>query len=166
MADAHRLPRRRSTRLALIAGTLSAALMTACSPGGSSDSTAPGTPAGSLPAADAGGTTASPGVAPAAPAQAYVDAVNTGDLDALVAAFAPDGQVTDVSRPIRGRDAIRTWARNEVIGGRLQVLSVTAMPGGQDLLVHWAPQGSSGWRAHYRFTMTGTAITLADLQYA
>src|SRR3712207_4558894 len=136
MADATRPQRRRSTRLALIAGTLSAALMTACS-GGGFDSTAPGTPSGSLPAAEAGGTAASPGVAPAAPAQAYVDAVNVGDLDALVAAFAPDGQVTDVSRPIRGRDAIRTWAGNEVIGGRLQVLSVSAMPGGQDLLVHW-----------------------------
>ncbi len=83
-----------------------------------------------------------------------------------MAAFAPEGQVTDVSRPIRGRDAIRTWAGNEMIGGRLEVLSATAMPGGQDPLVHWAPAGSSGWRAHYRFTMTETAITLADLQYA
>jgi ketosteroid isomerase-like protein len=101
-----------------------------------------------------------------APAQAYVDAVNSGDLDALVLAFAPDGEVMDVDRPIRGRDAIRAWAANEVMGGRLQVLSVTAMPSGQDLLVHWAPRGSSGWRARYRFTMTGTAITLADLQYA
>ncbi len=53
-----------------------------------------------------------------------------------------------------------------MIGGRLEVLSATAMPGGQDPLVHWAPAGSSGWRAHYRFTMTETAITLADLQYA
>jgi hypothetical protein len=102
----------------------------------------------------------------AAAAQAYVDAVNSADLDALVRAFAPQGQVLDVSRPIRGRDAIRTWARNEVIGGRLKVLSVTAMPGGQDLLVHWAPAGSDGWRAHYRFTMTADGITLADLQYA
>jgi hypothetical protein len=83
-----------------------------------------------------------------------------------VAAFAPDGQVTDVTRQIRGRDAIRTWARNEVIGGRLQVLSVTPVPGGQDLLVHWAPRGPSGWRAHYRFTTTATTITHADLQYA
>lgn len=102
----------------------------------------------------------------AAPVQAYVGAVNAGDLDALVAAFAPDGQVTDVSREIRGREAIRTWARNEVIGGRLEILSIDAMPGGQDLLVHFAPRGSAGFRAHYRFTMTETAITLADLQYA
>jgi hypothetical protein len=74
--------------------------------------------------------------------------------------------VTDVTRPIRGHDAIRAGARNEVLGGRLQVLSVTPTPGGQDLLVHWAPQGSAGWRAHYRFTTTATAIALADLQYA
>jgi hypothetical protein len=53
-----------------------------------------------------------------------------------------------------------------VIGGRLQVVSVTGMPNGQDLLVHWAPRGSDGWRAHYRFTVTADGITLADLQYA
>ncbi len=32
--------------------------------------------------------------------------------------------------------------------------------------MHWALAGSNGWRAHYRFTMTAHAITLADLQYA
>jgi hypothetical protein len=154
--------RRRPGRLALITGALTTAtLMAACGPTGSSGTTAAEAPDSSPPA-----VAVSPGMAPAAPAQAYVDAVNAGNLDALVGAFAPDGQVTDVTRPIRGRDAIRTWADDEVIGGRLQVLSVTAMPGGQDLLVHWAPQGSSGWRAHYRFTMTATAITRADLQYA
>jgi len=72
----------------------------------------------------------------------------------------------EVSRSIRGHEAIRRWADNEVMGGRLQVLSVTPMPRGKDLLVHWAPGGSGGWRAHYRFTMTDNAITLADLQYA
>ena len=102
----------------------------------------------------------------AAPAQAYVDAVNRNDLQALVDAFAPDGQVNDVSRPIKGRDAIRAWADREVMGGRLDVLTVTPIADGQDLLVHWAPAGSDGWRAHYRFTMTDSHITLADLQYA
>jgi hypothetical protein len=163
----HPLPRRSAHLLALLAGALTTTvLMTGCSPAPPAGSTAPATPAESTSAASAERPATPPAVAPAAPAQAYVDAVNAGDLDALVEAFAPDGQVTDVNRPIRGRDAIRTWADNEVIGGRLQVLSVTAIPGGQDLLVHWAPQGSAGWRAHYRFTMTATAITVADLQYA
>ncbi|MEO3745222.1 nuclear transport factor 2 family protein [Plantactinospora sp. B5E13] len=127
-----------------------------------------GATSASRPAGSDGPATAAPGSGPAVagPAQAYVDAVNAGDLDALVAAFAPDGLVVDVNRRIEGRDAIRAWADAEVIGGTLRVLEVAAKPGGQDLLVHWAPGGSAGWRAHYRFTMTATTITTADLQYA
>ncbi|WP_161791030.1 nuclear transport factor 2 family protein [Actinomadura welshii] len=107
-----------------------------------------------------------PVVQVAAQAGRYVDAVNRRDLDALVESFAPGGKIVDVSREIGGRPAIRDWARAEVIGGRLEVLSVTRTAGGQDLLVHWAPRGGTGWRAHYRFTFQGDRIALADLQYA
>ncbi|MFI7229915.1 nuclear transport factor 2 family protein [Nonomuraea angiospora] len=100
-------------------------------------------------------------------ARAYVDAVNARDLDALVAAFASDGVVIDVTRPIRGHDAIREWARAEVIGGTLEVVSVAERrANGQKLLVHWAPEGSGGWRAHYDFTVSDGRIVRADLQYA
>jgi hypothetical protein len=106
-----------------------------------------------------------PGVSPAA--LAYVDAVNAEDLDALVASFAADAVITDVSRQIAGQDAIRSWADREVIGGSLQVLDVVEdRPDGQLLLVHWAPGGSGGWRAHYDFTFSGGRLTAADLQYA
>ncbi|MEW1841732.1 nuclear transport factor 2 family protein [Nonomuraea angiospora] len=99
--------------------------------------------------------------------RAYVDAVNARDLDALIAAFASDGVVIDVTRPIRGHDAIREWARAEVIGGILKVVSVAERrASGQKLLVHWAPAGSGGWRAHYDFTVSGGRIVRADLQYA
>lgn len=165
--------RRSTTYTGVLAAAVLTAATSACGPTGQSTSSTAGpisTVVSASPAASStsGRAAASPTASPsmAAPAQAYVDAVNAGDLEALARAFAPDGEVRDVSRPIRGRDAIRTWAGNEVIGGRLQVLSVTAMPGGQDLLVHWAPAGSAGWRAHYRFTMTDSEITLADLQYA
>lgn len=107
-----------------------------------------------------------PVVQVAAQAGRYIDAVNRSDLDALVESFAPDGKVMDVSREISGHLAIRDWARNEVIGGRLKVLSVTRRSGGQDLFVHWAPQGSNGWRARYSFTFQGDRIALANLQYA
>lgn len=120
--------------------------------------------------------TASPSASPPAPpavtgvqpaAQAYVDAVNRQDLDALVDAFAPDGRMIDVSRTIAGREAIRDWARKEVIGGRLRVVSIAERRAdGQKLLVHWAPSGSDGWRAHYDFTVSGNGIRTADLQYA
>ncbi|MFC5832702.1 nuclear transport factor 2 family protein [Nonomuraea insulae] len=100
-------------------------------------------------------------------ARAYVDAVNARDLDALVSAFAPDAEIIDVSRSIRGHDAIREWAGDEVIGGTLRVVSIAEdRADGQKLLVHWAPAGSDGWRAHYDFTVGGGRIVRADLQYA
>ncbi|WP_143591375.1 hypothetical protein [Thermoactinospora rubra] len=47
----------------------------------------------------------------------------------------------------------------EVIGGTLRVLRIVqARPDGQRLLVHWAPAGSDGWRAHYDFTVAGGRI--------
>jgi hypothetical protein len=100
-------------------------------------------------------------------AQAYVVAVNRRDLDGLVNAFHTDGRIVDVSRTITGQDAIRTWARNEVIGGSLQVLEVVERRStGQKLLVRWAPAGSDGWLAHYDFTSDGGRIRVANLQYA
>ncbi|TQF04889.1 nuclear transport factor 2 family protein [Kitasatospora acidiphila] len=99
-------------------------------------------------------------------ARAYVDAVAAKNLDGLVAAFAPDGVVVDVGRQIRGRDAIRQWAGNEVIGGRLTVLRATARPGGTTMLVVFAPGGSGGFRADYAFDLSGGLISRAELTYA
>jgi ketosteroid isomerase-like protein len=100
-------------------------------------------------------------------ASAYVDAVARRDLDALAAAFAPDGVVVDVQRRIEGRDAIREWAAREVIGGSLRVDAVTALgPDVQRVRVHWAPSGSAGWAADYTFRVGGGEIVEADLQYA
>jgi ketosteroid isomerase-like protein len=104
-------------------------------------------------------------VAPAV--RSYVDAVNVQSLDALVQAFTADAVITDVTRQIAGQDDIRSWADREVIGGSLQVLEVVEdRPDGQLLLVHWAPTGSDGWRAHYDFTMSDGRLSAADLQYA
>lgn len=101
-----------------------------------------------------------------APADCYVDAVNAKNLDALVACFAPDAVIIDVSRRITGVDAIRTWANNEVIGGSLRVIESTPTPNGVRLLVHWAPRGSTGWQAYYTFDYQNGQLTQADLQYA
>lgn len=154
---------RPGTAARTIVALVAVAAVAACA-----DDVAPpsGDPVGTAPATAGprGETPPAPAVAPAA--QRYVDAVNAADLDALVAAFAPEAVVVDVSRRIRGHEAIRTWADREVIGGSLRVLESTPMDGGVDLLVHWAPEGSAGFRAHYRFTIGGDVITGADLQYA
>jgi hypothetical protein len=87
---------------------------------------------------DGGGAGAVPAVL------AYVDAVNSQDLDDLVQTFAPDAVITDVSRQIAGHDAIRDWADREVVGGSLRILDVVEdRPDGQKLLVHWAPAAAA-----------------------
>ena len=46
----------------------------------------------------------------------YLAAVNTFDLDGMIAAFAPDAYVNDARREINGIDAIRRWAEKEMVG--------------------------------------------------
>ncbi|WP_218009559.1 MBL fold metallo-hydrolase [Actinomadura kijaniata] len=102
-----------------------------------------------------------------APVSAYVGAVNDRNLDALAGAFAADAELIDVGRRFTGRAAIRAWAENEVIGGRLTVTRVAEnRPGHQRLLVRFAPGGSGGFDAYYAFTVNGSSITRAELTYA
>jgi hypothetical protein len=103
-----------------------------------------------------------------APVRCFRGAVNTEALDRLVNCFAPRGVVVDVGRRIPGRAAIRTWAANEVMGGRLTVIRRVAQPrnpNGLTLLVRYAPGGTGGFLAHYRFVMRNGLITLLDLTY-
>jgi hypothetical protein len=46
----------------------------------------------------------------------YLDAVNSFDLDGMVATFAPDAYVNDARREINGINAIRRWATKEMVG--------------------------------------------------
>lgn len=154
---------------AVLTPVLAAVALPACSPAGSTptaeSSQAPSSPqSSSAPAAASSGSSRSSAL-PAA-AQRYVDAVNSQSLDRLVSAFAPDGEVVDVSRRIRGRDAIRTWAASEVIGGSLRVDRVIRSGDRYRLRVRWAPAGSAGWAADYTFAVRDDQITVADLQYA
>ncbi|WP_438352347.1 nuclear transport factor 2 family protein [Microbacterium sp. CJ88] len=50
------------------------------------------------------------------PISAFIDATNSADSDAFVAAFAPDGSLDDWGRVARGHDAIREWDRTDNIG--------------------------------------------------
>jgi ketosteroid isomerase-like protein len=61
----------------------------------------------------------------------YLEAVKAGDLNGLARCFADDAVVTDVSREIRGLEAIREWARTEIfrIHVRFDVLRVTESDG-------------------------------------
>jgi ketosteroid isomerase-like protein len=51
----------------------------------------------------------------------YLAAVNTFDVDGMVAAFAPDAYVNDARREINGADAIRRWAEKEMVGDHVRM---------------------------------------------
>lgn len=51
----------------------------------------------------------------------YVAAVNAFDEDGIVATFAGDALVNDVRREFWGKDAIRGWIREEIVGARVTV---------------------------------------------
>jgi predicted transcriptional regulator len=51
----------------------------------------------------------------------YVAAVNAFDEDAIIATFAEDALVNDVRREFWGKDAIRRWIREEIVGDRVTV---------------------------------------------
>jgi hypothetical protein len=48
------------------------------------------------------------------PIEIYVHAINAGDPAALQSAFADDAVVKDIGREIRGKAAIKEWARTEI----------------------------------------------------
>jgi SnoaL-like domain len=50
-----------------------------------------------------------------------VAAVNAFDEDAVVATFADDALVNDVRREFWGKDAIRSWVREGIVGDRVTV---------------------------------------------
>jgi hypothetical protein len=49
----------------------------------------------------------------------YIAAVNAFDLDRIVATFAPDAYVNDVSREMWGTAAIRAFTAKEIVGDRV-----------------------------------------------
>ena len=65
------------------------------------------------------------------PIASYLAAVNTGAKEQFAASFADDAVVFDVSRELRGRDAITAWASADIFGANVHfdVLEVTERPG-------------------------------------
>jgi ketosteroid isomerase-like protein len=62
-----------------------------------------------------------------APVASYVQAANTFDLEALLAAFVDDAIVNDQLQEYRGKEAIKDWAARDIIGDHVTMYVVTAM---------------------------------------
>lgn len=48
--------------------------------------------------------------------QAFIDATNSGDTEAFVAAFTDDAYLNDWGREFHGHDGVRSWDRTDNIG--------------------------------------------------
>ena len=68
-------------------------------------------------------------IAPAV--QRYVDAVNSFDIEAVVASFAADALVNDNHREFADPEAIRAWVADEIVGDRvtMEVIESTERSG-------------------------------------
>jgi hypothetical protein len=51
----------------------------------------------------------------------HVSAVNAGDIDAVMATFAPDAYVNDAHREFVGAEAIRRWVAREITGDKVSI---------------------------------------------
>jgi hypothetical protein len=102
-----------------------------------------------------------------APAKCYFETIEAKNLDAFVNCFATDAVILDVSREIKGRAAIRTWAKNEVVGGQYTLLESKITKDGVSVLLRFAPSGyPNGFRARYEFMLRDGKIVSMNLQYA
>jgi hypothetical protein len=81
-----------------------------------------------------------------APVQALVDAINSADIEAFVAAFTPDGYVDDWGRVLRGPDGVRSWGESDAIGAGAQmtVLDVTTTGDVTELRFGWRSRVFNG----------------------
>jgi len=96
-----------------------------------------------------------------APVQAALDAANSGDTDAFVAAFATEGIVDDWGREFRGHRDIEGWSDAEFIGKHVTLQVTGTRQAGNRTLVS-AQVGGKGFNgpSEFDFTVEGDLITL------
>ena len=96
-----------------------------------------------------------------APVQAALNAANSGDTDAFVAAFAIEGVVDDWGREFRGHRDIEGWSDAEFIGKHV-TLQVTGTRQDGNTTVVSTQVGGKGFNgpSDFAFTVEGDVITL------
>lgn len=93
------------------------------------------------------------------PVAAVVDAINNGDEDAFVAAFAPDGYVDDWGRVLQGPEGVRSWAQTDAIGMRasMTVLSASTEGDTTHITFDWKSDRFNGQSEAY-VTVSGDQV--------
>jgi hypothetical protein len=93
-------------------------------------------------------------------ARRFVDAVNAGDTDQVLATLTDDAVVIDSGRRFADRTAIRNWIDAEVTGidGRITVNSEQTTADGVVLIVEFRSSGFNGTGLRYAFITRGARV--------
>jgi hypothetical protein len=94
-----------------------------------------------------------------APVARAIDAVNGGDTDAFLSAFAHDGWIDDNGRRFVGRDEMRAWSDRELIGAnsRFAVTGSEAIDSGVAVDIEVASDGFNGY-SRFAFAVEGETL--------
>ena len=97
---------------------------------------------------------------PPRPVQAIVDAANSGDTAAFLAAFTTEGVVDDWGREFRGATEIAGWSNAEFIGVAVE-LTVVGVERDGDHTVVAAQVGGNGFNgpSHFAFETAGGLVS-------
>jgi SnoaL-like domain len=98
-------------------------------------------------------------------ARRFVEAVNAGDTDQVLASLTDDAVVVDSGRRFADRTAIRDWIDTEVTGidGRITVNSEQATADGVVLNVEFRSSGFNGTGLRYAFVTRGDRVVRLTL---
>jgi SnoaL-like domain len=93
-------------------------------------------------------------------ARRFVDAVNAGDTDQVLATLTDDAVVIDSGRRFADPTAIRSWIDTEVTGvdGRITVDSEQTTADGVVLIVDFRSSGFNGTDLRYGFVTRGDRV--------
>ena len=92
------------------------------------------------------------------PLKGFVEAVNRGDLDAVLAYFGADGTVEDWGRRFTGPNAIKRWSDKEFIGAKGHLV-ITEVKRASPTEIRVA----TDWKSTY-FSGAGEMVFLIDGQ--
>jgi hypothetical protein len=97
------------------------------------------------------------------PVARAIDAVNAGDTDAFLAAFAADGWIDDNGRRFTGHDELRGWSDRELIGAntRFDVTGSEPAEGGVAVDIEVS---SNGFNGYSRFVFEPDGDTLRSMR--
>jgi hypothetical protein len=94
------------------------------------------------------------------PVQSILDAANSGDTDAFLAAFTPDGVVDDWGREFRSPSQIAGWSDSEFIGADVNLTVEDVELHGSRTVV-CAEVGGNGFNgpSHFTFEIDGNLVS-------